>query len=238
MLRYRQRFSMALLAASLALLLHWQNWASPLENVTYDTAVKWFPAPVGDDIVIVAIDEKTLLELGQWPFARKHHAGLLQQLAAMEPAAIGLDILFAERSLNSVDDELLIDQVASSSSVVLPVYIEFIENNNHYLEVLPIAELAITAAALGHVQAAVDSDGKSRGVYLLHRLDSSEQMHFSVAIEQLISGAPLPLPGLADQQVSGEFSRFVQSHKNYIPLAGGAGTFTTVSYSDVLHGRI
>ena len=238
MSRYRQRFSLALLAAALTLLLHWLEWAKPFDNAAYDTAVKLFPAEPCDDIVIVAIDEKTLLELGQWPFSRMYHAQLLQQLESMAPAAIGLDILFAERSPSTADDQLLIEQVAASSRVVLPVYIELLEKNNHYLEVLPMAELAVAAPALGHVQVSVDKDGKSRGVYLLHRLDGSEQVHFSVAIEQLINGPLKSLPGFGVRQVSGEFFTFEKSYKNLIPLVGAAGSFPSVSYSDVLHGRL
>ncbi|MDM3870184.1 CHASE2 and HATPase_c domain-containing protein [Porticoccus sp. W117] len=236
--RFRQRFFTALFSIALALLLYVQDWHTNLDNTVYDAAVELFPTEIFDDIVIVAIDEKTLLELGQWPFARKYHAQLLQQLHTVNPTAIGLDILFAEHSLNPADDELLIAQVANSSTVVLPVYIEFLDKGNHYLEVLPMAELAIAAPALGHVQVAVDGDGKNRAVYLLHSLGESRQLHFSVALEQLVNGFSNALPGLITEAGQESNAGFVKNYKNYIPLAGGAGTFPSVSFTDVIHGRI
>jgi adenylate cyclase len=46
--------------------------------------------------VIVAIDEASLDRFGQWPWPRNLVARLLDRIAAASPAAIGVDILFAE----------------------------------------------------------------------------------------------------------------------------------------------
>ncbi|MBI3528982.1 MAG: CHASE2 domain-containing protein [Betaproteobacteria bacterium] len=46
--------------------------------------------------VIVAIDEKSLQELGQWPWPRTTMAELIEAIAENEPAAIGVDVLMPE----------------------------------------------------------------------------------------------------------------------------------------------
>src|SRR5437879_1582674 len=46
--------------------------------------------------VIVAIDEVSLDRFGQWPWPRTLIAQLIDKLGAAHPAAIGVDILFAE----------------------------------------------------------------------------------------------------------------------------------------------
>jgi len=46
--------------------------------------------------VIVAIDERALHELGQWPWPRTQMAKLVSRIAEARPAAIGLDVLFPE----------------------------------------------------------------------------------------------------------------------------------------------
>ena len=46
--------------------------------------------------VIIAIDEKSLLELGQWPWPRTTVAELIEAIAKSEPAAIGVDVLMPE----------------------------------------------------------------------------------------------------------------------------------------------
>ena len=51
------------------------------------------PSP---DIVIIDIDEKSLQDLGQWPWKRKIFAQVLQNLTDAGAGVIGLDIVFAE----------------------------------------------------------------------------------------------------------------------------------------------
>lgn len=46
--------------------------------------------------VIVAIDERSLEELGQWPWPRTTMADLIEATAKNEPAAIGVDVLMPE----------------------------------------------------------------------------------------------------------------------------------------------
>lgn len=47
--------------------------------------------------VIVAIDERSLARYGQWPWPRNDLAHLVDNIAAHQPAALGLDLLFPEQ---------------------------------------------------------------------------------------------------------------------------------------------
>jgi CHASE2 domain-containing sensor protein len=47
-------------------------------------------------VVLVEIDERSLAEAGRWPWPRARIADLLDRVRALGPAAVGLDILFAE----------------------------------------------------------------------------------------------------------------------------------------------
>lgn len=60
------------------------------------------PAPVPAMPVIVDIDEKSLAEIGQWPWPRYTVARLLTRIQDMDAAAVGLDIVFAEKDRTSV----------------------------------------------------------------------------------------------------------------------------------------
>ncbi len=53
--------------------------------------------------VIVAIDDRSLAQVGQWPWPRDKVAQLVQRVAARKPAVIGVDILFAEPDRTSPD---------------------------------------------------------------------------------------------------------------------------------------
>ncbi len=55
----------------------------------------------GGETVIAVIDEKSLSELGRWPWPRKTMAGLVDKLKADGAKAVGFDIVFAEPDENS-----------------------------------------------------------------------------------------------------------------------------------------
>ncbi len=50
----------------------------------------------GQDVVLVLVDEKSLKEIGRWPWPRDKQARLVDQIHAGEPAVLGLDIIYAE----------------------------------------------------------------------------------------------------------------------------------------------
>lgn len=54
------------------------------------------PIKGSDAIIIIDIDEKSLKELGQWPWSRDVVATLLQNLAEYGVGIVGLDVVFAE----------------------------------------------------------------------------------------------------------------------------------------------
>jgi adenylate cyclase len=69
-----------------------------LDYKIYDFATSFGtskPSSVGSTVV-VEIDEKSLQELGQWPWPRVITASLIKKIAAQHPAAISLDIIFPE----------------------------------------------------------------------------------------------------------------------------------------------
>ncbi|MGD1151643.1 MAG: adenylate/guanylate cyclase domain-containing protein [Syntrophales bacterium] len=57
--------------------------------------------PAGGETVIAAIDEKSLGELGRWPWPRTTIAGLVNRLKGYGAKAVGFDIVFSEPDQNS-----------------------------------------------------------------------------------------------------------------------------------------
>ena len=73
----------------LALLLIGES--SSADFFLYDSLMQWNSKAAREDIVIVAIDDYSLAELGRWPWLRQYHAQLLQRLQGLQTKAIGLD---------------------------------------------------------------------------------------------------------------------------------------------------
>lgn len=70
----------------------------------------------GGEVVIATIDEKSLSELGRWPWPRTHIARLVDRLKQNGAKAVGFDIAFAEPDQNSsikAIDELSAEMIKS-----------------------------------------------------------------------------------------------------------------------------
>lgn len=50
----------------------------------------------GQEVILVLVDEKSLKEIGRWPWSRNKQALLLDQIGVGKPRVIGLDIIYAE----------------------------------------------------------------------------------------------------------------------------------------------
>jgi len=69
---------------------------SNLQNYSFDTLQRLLPREIyaEDPVVIIDIDDRSLAEIGQWPWSRNQLAKLINQ--AYAAAALGFDIVFAE----------------------------------------------------------------------------------------------------------------------------------------------
>jgi adenylate cyclase len=74
---------------------------------------------VAPDVVLVAIDTKSLTEIGQFPFSRTHHARVIRQLTRAGAAAIAYDVQFTEPSADPEADNALIEAVDAAPRIVL-----------------------------------------------------------------------------------------------------------------------
>lgn len=84
----------AALLAAIAFAL--SPWGEALETRLSDARLRML-APQGeaDAVVVVAIDEAALTEIGPWPWPRPVTADFLRRLQAYAPGVIGFDIVFA-----------------------------------------------------------------------------------------------------------------------------------------------
>jgi len=85
-----------------------------LDNIVYDTRLRMtMPRGVDERIVILDIDEKSLGEIGQWPWSRNVMAEVVEKLFDRYAVKIvGFDVVWAERDASSGIDVL--DSLARS----------------------------------------------------------------------------------------------------------------------------
>ncbi|MDG4582806.1 MAG: CHASE2 domain-containing protein [Candidatus Competibacter sp.] len=235
-----ERFGLALALAIFAVVLLHGNWLWRWDRLFYDWQLASGSRPPADDIVIVAIDEQSLRELGRWPWSRRIHAELLRKLAAAGARAIALDIAFAEPSASDpAADADLAAALTESGRVVLPVLNEQTQLDGQLLETLPIPMLAATAAGLGHVDVELDLDGIARSVYLKAGLGSPRWSALALALlESVDPAADVALPGERAAPTGPPPSPYAwqRDYRILVPFAGPPGHFRRVSYAEALRG--
>lgn len=188
-------FGLVLLGLTLALV--YGDWLWRADKALYDANHRLLTRAAGDEIVIVAIDEQSLATLGRWPWPRRLHAELIDQLAAAGASTIIFDVIFAEpEASNPAHDLALAAAMQRHGRVILPLLVEQRQLGGQLLETLPLPALSQAAAGIGHAHMELDADGIARSVYLQEGLGTPRWPHLTVAALQAMEpGRWQQLPG-------------------------------------------
>lgn len=205
-------------------LLHAFEAPQRLNFWLYDTLITTWPAEISRNIVLVAIDEKSLDSFGRWPWARDTHAQLIERLDAAGAKTIVFDILFAEAT---PDDTVLAAAMKSHGGVILPLHLSPLSDNQLITKHPPTPALSEAAVAIGHPHVELGEDGIARGIYLRNGLGGRLWPGLALA------AAGGEISSTASDKDAAPYTNIRQSYRA-VPLAGASGTVTTYSYSDVL----
>lgn len=168
-------------ALAVGLLLKLQ-FLRPLEQIAYNALFQLRGELTWDErLVLVAIDDASLQELGRFPLARRHYATLLDQLAAGGSSVVVVDLLWSEPS---PDDALLKAAMVQHGQVVLASAWDAVG-----VPLRPVAELRDGAIATGHIQTQQDTDGLVRLIYSQFRGEPA----LAVAATQAFSMVQAPI---------------------------------------------
>ncbi len=105
------------LSGAIALSVGLLSWIEPdalvtpfrrIESATIDIRFKAFrgPRPATRDIVVVAVDEKSIKEIGRWPWSRATQARIVDGIARDGAKVIGLDIIYSEPEVTELQKDL------------------------------------------------------------------------------------------------------------------------------------
>ncbi|WP_431274885.1 CHASE2 domain-containing protein [Variovorax ureilyticus] len=234
----QRRGQWMLLAIGLSSLVTLLSLTQPLPRVDQllqDSARAALAPPPSEDIVIVAIDEKSLAAIGRWPWRRAIHAELLRRIAAQSPKCIGLNLMLIDPDTEHPgDDPALAQAMQDSGCVVLPMSVSA-PAPQILLERLPESALAKAAAGIGHTHLVIDQDGVVRSVYLHEGFAGRMRPHFTLALRDAALGhADAPPP----QAPPGTPGPWLHSDQQALLFAHGPGRFKTLPYIDVLQGKV
>ncbi|SFK29193.1 CHASE2 domain-containing protein [Lysobacter sp. cf310] len=235
------RIVAAFAAAGLAALISVSGTFWWLDDAFYDQHLAAWTYPPDDDVIVVAVDDQSLSELGQWPWPRDLHAQLLDRLHRAGVRGVALDLVFAEPDRSGeAHDVALAEALRRNGRVALPVIAAAPSQNGPPVEVLPTPVLAAAAATLGHTDIELDAEGTARGIYLRAGLGEARWPALALATIGLDPEyARRQLPGLRrPSSEGGSPYQWTRDHYVRIRYAGPPGSFAQVSYADVISGRV
>jgi adenylate cyclase len=170
-----------------------------LDNAVYDQTLRWAGTrPPADGVIIVDVDERSLLKYGQWPWRRDVIARLIARLRADGASVVALDMIFAERDRGDQNTDEALAATLKGGRVVLGYGLTFDapsdDRQRCALHPFPVVvvdtdaeaspffhatdaicslpHLASAAGSSGFLNAAPDRDGILRRVPVLAELDN------------------------------------------------------------------
>ncbi|MBE7380660.1 MAG: CHASE2 domain-containing protein [Leptolyngbya sp. SIO1E4] len=188
---------------------------APIERTSYQS---WFRLR-GEDawderLVLIAIDDDSLEQLGRFPWPRQQYAELLDVLAQGNPSVVTINLLWSE---SSADDGVLADAIAAYGRVVLA---EAYDDSGVLLE--PVPPLKEAAMAFGHVVQQQDPDGMVRR--LAPYVGQSHALSLATLQAYSLVQALVPMPTL-DQPL-------------WLNWVGSAQTLPHYSFVEVIEGQV
>lgn len=91
------------------------KWIDAVDNWSYDLTIRLYHKPMTDHshVTILDIDDRSLEEIGRWPWTRKILSEITRKLYELGATVIGFDLICSEPEANIVD--LLIQDISSSN---------------------------------------------------------------------------------------------------------------------------
>ena len=236
----RSRFSTHWIAVGLALstlaaALCLTGAADRLDNIVYDLTLQVSGRATPRNILIVAIDDRSLAALGPWPWSRRLHADLLRRLGPQQPLAIVYDVLFVAPGKDAAQDADLAGAMRAAGRVYLPMLLTIPGMNGRGADPLPPAPVVGRAAAgIGHVRVDPDGDGVVRRIDLALDGDQRWRHLIAVAAQTVAGRAGSPAPSgrrAATQPVR-------RGETVMIAYGGPPGHIRRASFVDLLRGEV
>lgn len=227
-----------------ALLVHYDLMVY-FERFSVDWRLRLFEHRPSSQITLVGITDPDLQQIGSWPWPRQTLAQVISKIDSYNPKAIAFDFTVSDPNTADPDqDEALIHAVYQSGKVVMPVYSDNITEEDDIAVakgalIIPLADLAMVSAGLGHNVLLGDPDGVIRRVALTLRTEQGDLDAFTLAALKLslnISDETLP----KDHRLKVGTYDIPLDDKGLMTMvfAGKPKTFPVIPVNDILHNKV
>lgn len=234
-------FLLALVSVFVVTVLYYtQNpFLEAFEDKTYDLRFKSLRGaiPVTPGIGIITIDDKSIRELGRFPWSRMQYVHLLDRLSAAGVKTVLFDAFFPETETATID-RAFAAAIKRAGNVVLAVTFDFDKQGNIAGSTRSLPPIERAAAGIGHINMLPEDDGVNRRNRLLIEADGKQIPSLglvgamaALGEKEFASGSYAIKLGERSIPVAGDNEMWV----NY---TGKPGNYPRYSFTDIVHGRV
>lgn len=211
----------ALLSTVIAIFLVIERVTERLDSLAYDLIERQQRYDPDPRILLVTIDQRSLEELGPWPWPRERHARLIEMLARNHPKAIAYDVLFIDPGPD--------DAALGAAIALAPLHVPMLfdvpgKNGRAYDKVLPVEQVRRGTTGVGHVNLVLDTDGVIRRIRRYEGIGEAWP-HLMELVRRTALDLPIDAP-------AGDTMPLLISY------AGPPGHFPSIDAATVLRGEV
>ncbi len=209
------------------------------ESKTYDLRFRDMRGaiPLEPSIGIVTIDDKSIAELGRYPWNRVQYARLLDKLKAAQVKAVLFDAFFPERE-DKANDQAFASATKRSGNVVLAALFEYGKDGKVKGVTRSLPEIEGAAAGVGNINFLPDGDGVNRRSPLLIELDGKLTPSLGMMAAMLALGEKEYATGSYEVVLGGRHIPVDENYAMWVNFTGPPAGYPRYSFVDILNGRI
>lgn len=221
-----------------ALYYNQNQFLEAFEAKSYDLRFKSLRGslPATPEIGIIKIDDKSIAELGRFPWSRTQYVDLLNRLSSAGVKAVLFDIIFSESESQSADTAFAV-AVKRAGNVGLAVAFDLDKNNLVVKSTHTLGPIEQGAMGVGHINFVPEEDGVNRRNQLLVDVDGKQYASLGLLGAEMAMGAKA-LPGSFKINMGDKVIPVDADNRMWINYMGPPNNYTSFSFTDIVHGRV
>ncbi len=234
-------FLLAFISVFIVIALYYtQNpFLEAVEARTYDLRFSYLRGaiPPSPNIAIVAIDDRSIAELGRFPWSRSQYVRLIERLSAAGARVLLVDAFFPERETEAIDQSFA-DAVRKAGNVELAVVFDFDKDLRVTGSTHTLPEIERAAAGIGHINLLAEDDGMNRRNMLVIDADGKLIPSLGLLGAMAALGEKTFVPGHNTIRVGNRNIPVDANYFMWINYIGKQGSYPRFSFVDIVDGRV
>ena len=223
----------------IALYYNQNQFVEAFEAKSYDLRFKSLRGAVAPnpEIGIVAIDNKSIAELGRFPWSRGQYVRLLERLSAAGAKVVLFDMFFSEQENRAIDHALAL-ALKKAGNVGLAVAYDFDKDFNVVGGLHTLPEIENNASGLGHINLAPEDDGVVRRNMLFIEAAGKKMPSLGLKAAMMALGEQEFVAGAYGIKLGKRVIPVDANDFMWINYTGPANHYPVFSFVDVVQGRV